>query len=474
VNLPELRLAPFATQQLQIASVQKQLGIPDDAHWALVTLTTDALPDDLIAVASSRDTSGRYGTETKFMGGVGGHYAGGEWRADANHNAIAAITNVGTKPTDALLTLHYDNGEESYEMQRTIPPGDQMWVNLAQLVHNRVPDRKGNTLPADLNSVTYDLQDLTPGGHGLIANAVALDNTYGSHVGPQYANCCGYAGIVWDPDEFIFGFGSGADPGDIEATDECTGDYTNISFDFSDWSSSNTSVAQVTTQLVTPEGAGQATAIAEGDVLIGVGSYCAYDPEQATAPVDVVSVNLTIQSSGTPATDNSARGAYNSEVGTYNLGPIIATGQACSIGYQVTGAVTPSTYAGTINLVRTMGGVSYTGSTGQTVANTYPSGTSDTSKPQYEDTNPQSGGSNGVVYDLDAPGVVPAVSQVGRIRYNLDENAQLPDGTYVSTEVAFYVRVSCNWGSTGNSFRNDVTGDNTLGMGVTKTSWNLQ
>jgi len=78
------------------------------------------------------------------------------------------------------------------------------------------------------------------------------------------------------------------------------------------------------------------------------------------------------------------------------------------------------------------------------------------------------------VASLDAPGVGPAVSEVGRIRYNFAENAQLPDMTYVATELDFYVRVSCNWGSTGNSFRNEFTGDNSLGTGTTKTSWNLQ
>jgi len=119
-RLPELQLAPFATQQLPISAVQKQLGIPDSAHWALVSLTT-AAPDDLIAIASSRDASGRYGTETKLTGGLGDYFAGGEWRTDANRNQIISVTNSGNKATDALLTLHYDNGEKKYEMQQTHP-----------------------------------------------------------------------------------------------------------------------------------------------------------------------------------------------------------------------------------------------------------------------------------------------------------------------------------------------------------------
>jgi hypothetical protein len=39
---------------------------------------------------------------------------------------------------------------KTYEMQQTIQPGDQMWVNVASLIRDRVPDRKGNPLPADL------------------------------------------------------------------------------------------------------------------------------------------------------------------------------------------------------------------------------------------------------------------------------------------------------------------------------------
>jgi hypothetical protein len=41
-KLPQLQLAPFSTREVQIGGMQKQLQIPDDAHWALVALTTNA------------------------------------------------------------------------------------------------------------------------------------------------------------------------------------------------------------------------------------------------------------------------------------------------------------------------------------------------------------------------------------------------------------------------------------------------
>jgi hypothetical protein len=34
-RLQEISLQPFETRQLDIGAMQKQLGIPDEAHWAL-------------------------------------------------------------------------------------------------------------------------------------------------------------------------------------------------------------------------------------------------------------------------------------------------------------------------------------------------------------------------------------------------------------------------------------------------------
>jgi hypothetical protein len=100
-----------------------------------------------MAIAMSYDSTGRYGTETAFSDNLGGHFVGGEWRVDATRNALVSVINGGTRSTDALLTPHYDNGDKKYEMQQTIQPGDQMWLNFADLIHNRVADRKGNILP---------------------------------------------------------------------------------------------------------------------------------------------------------------------------------------------------------------------------------------------------------------------------------------------------------------------------------------
>jgi len=50
---------------------------------------------------------------------------------------------------------------------------------------SRVPDRKGNILPVGVDSATYDLRDLTPGSHNLMANGMAVDGHVGTACSPQ-------------------------------------------------------------------------------------------------------------------------------------------------------------------------------------------------------------------------------------------------------------------------------------------------
>jgi hypothetical protein len=297
-KLPELQLAPFATQQLQIGAMEKLLQIPDNAHWALVSLSTNALPDDVIAMASSRDKTGRYGVEAKFIGGQGGYFAGGEWQIDANHNAIAAITNVGIKATDALLTLHYDGGKQKYELQQTIAPGDQMWVNLAQLVRQRIPDRKGNVLPVDVSTATYDVRDLTSGSHSLIATEVGVGGVYGSQVIPDCAECCGGESPAFDPglvDLFI----GDTDPLVINETNSCNGSVENVTDDFSDWGSDNTGVATLSTGQVYGVAVGSTTGYADGLIIRPSACGCTPAEVQVQLPVNVQTCPSSITLSST-------------------------------------------------------------------------------------------------------------------------------------------------------------------------------
>ena len=276
-KLKDMNLAAFETSQIPIGALQKQLGIPDDAHWALVTLSTAGMPDDLMADAASYDSTGRYGLEAPFSDNLGNWFMGGEWRVDANHNQLMVVTNSGQKPTDALLTLHYDEGgkSKSYEMRQTIQPGEQMWVNLAELIRNRLADRRGNLLPADLVNGTYDLRDLGPRPGALTISSVMPDSVRGNPAGAPLATCCGVYSAAFFPD-LISVLDMGL-PFDFTAqgTNECTHSPEDLFTDVISWWSGNPAIAKVTPGKVQGSATGTTTANGETDpIYVGMGTNC--------------------------------------------------------------------------------------------------------------------------------------------------------------------------------------------------------
>jgi len=116
----------------------------------------------------------------------------------------------------------------------------------------------------------------------------------------------------------------------------------------------------------------------------------------------------------------------------------------------------------------------------------------DTLPTASRDDDPQSGGSQGNVYDLDFPriqstGAAP-VGAIGRIRVKFRQWAEvnMPAGAVpppagagvggqkVSADFPWFSRISIIKTSTGDQLRTDVAGDNASGTGSTNVTWNLQ
>jgi hypothetical protein len=129
-------------------------------------------------------------------------------------------------------------------MQQTIPPGEQVWLSLADLIHHGVPDRQGRMLPADLHSGTYDLRDRNPGKGGqLIGSELALDTTSGHQVQPNSPFCCYSGNPSFYPsieEVILFQYY----PLAVEAFDLCTQNQVDVSSDCFDWWSDDPSIAQ--------------------------------------------------------------------------------------------------------------------------------------------------------------------------------------------------------------------------------------
>lgn len=245
---PALQLAPFQTQQVDVAALQKSGTIPPNANWTLVTLTTNSLPDEVVAVASSYSDNLRYGAQTPFNDQLTFRWEGGEWQYDTYHDSIITAGNGGTQPIQARFTLFYNQGTKRYDMDQTLQPDGQMWVDVGHLIREQTPDVHGNTLPATLTTGSYEITDLTHHGAGtLFEGKVIYDKMYGD-AAYGCALCCGYAttgyGFWYNP----LGIPDGSTtPQGVQAENMCDGgalEDVSDSF-YGSWSTGNTSIATV-------------------------------------------------------------------------------------------------------------------------------------------------------------------------------------------------------------------------------------
>ncbi len=187
----ELKFRPHETQVVDVAALQTQKLLPADAHWASVIISAPVQPDDLMAVATSYDHSGRYGAQTPFSDQLTFHWEAGKWEVDSMHDSLVTVGNGGNKAVRAQLTILYNQGRERYQLEQTLAPDEQMWLDFGKLIRDRVPDNVGRTLPPDISYGTYSVRELTDTyGGNLYEGKVILDKTNG-HAAYGCAFCCG-------------------------------------------------------------------------------------------------------------------------------------------------------------------------------------------------------------------------------------------------------------------------------------------
>jgi hypothetical protein len=242
---PAIRLSPRETRRIDVAALQSSGVLPKQANWASVTLTAQSSPDEVMAVAASFDETMHYGAQTPFSDQLSYKWEGGMWEYDAYHSSIMTAGNGGTKSTQTALTIFYNQGTEKFEMEQTLQPGEQMWVDVGKLIREHVPDKNGKMLPPNVSSGSYEFRDLTDVGVGsLFEGKVIYDKTYG-HVAYGCANCCQYTNVILTFNPLGIPFTDGSQNG-VNAYDNCWGTYTNVSGNFyNNWSTANTAIATV-------------------------------------------------------------------------------------------------------------------------------------------------------------------------------------------------------------------------------------
>jgi len=241
---PALHLNPLETRRVDVAALQDGNTLPKDANWTTVTLTTKGMPNEVMAVAASYDDTLRYGAQTPFSDQLSARWEGGMWEFDPQHDSIITVGNGGTKSTQARFTIFYNQGTQRYDIEQTLQSDAQMVVDVGKLIQQQIPDKNGQTLPANLTSGSYEIRDLTsPHVGSLFEGKVIYDKMYG-HVTYGCANCCGYytPWLIYNPLGVPF---EGQAGNGVDAISDCGG-IINVTGDFyNGWRTANSSIASV-------------------------------------------------------------------------------------------------------------------------------------------------------------------------------------------------------------------------------------
>ncbi len=308
VALPNLILSPGEIKTVNLADYQQAGQISADANWATLNLAYTGRAADLVAVAVSYDKDHRYGLQTPFSENLSRLWAGGMWHVDPTHNTFITTGNGGLEATTAEITLFYNGGASRYRMEKNLPPGQQLWLDLGHIVHDQVPDSDGHTLPLDIMMGSYEIRDLDHATVGqLYEGKLVIDKTYG-HAAYGCGSCCGYDGVAFDP-------GSFGGPPDIDnqdfvhANDTCSGTVDDITGSAYNWGSSDTAVATLPTSMLHTVAVGGATGSTFAKVQWAHPPSC---PAQIFNPQQAVTVQVPTDSKITSQISNYAMNTTSS------------------------------------------------------------------------------------------------------------------------------------------------------------------
>ena len=250
-------LEPGETDVIDLALLQDAGAIPKDASWASAAISFNGRAGEVVPIAASYDSSGRYGLQSPFKSDLSFMYRGGMWHVDASHNTLLTTGNGGSKPANVAVSLLYGNNA-SYDLrERKLAPGEQMWVEVGQLIRNQIPDKNRKFLPPDVTSGSYQIVDLDDQDVGyLFEGEVMTDGTYGAST-YGCAPCCGFDDTQQIPNPYTAPIGT-TEQFLVQALNDCTGAWQEKAGQT--WRSTNGGVATVNTSgLASCVGAGAAT-----------------------------------------------------------------------------------------------------------------------------------------------------------------------------------------------------------------------
>jgi len=244
-DLGTRELAPGSLATIDVFAMQRNGIVPMDASWATPVISYAGRYGDLVAIVASYDAAGKIGLQTPFNDLAASRWAGSRWFADTLRNSIITVGNASDGSTTANLTLHYNGGKTRYEVEQSLKPGEQIWLDVGELIQSQRPDKNGTVIPPDVEYGTYTIRDVDHLlGQTLYEGKLTIDKKFG-HASYGCGFCCDpWAGQYLSPSQVdtsvgnswqftIIGFG------------QCGNENVDLTANGFNWGSGNTGVATV-------------------------------------------------------------------------------------------------------------------------------------------------------------------------------------------------------------------------------------
>lgn len=254
VEIARLELAPEQVRRVEISSAMARVAVPGPVDDAGVDIEYSGSPGAVIARLTSVDQSGDLAFDVPIkdplaeMLRVSGSYP---WRLDEGYTTVVHLKNTIDKEVYALVQVRYEGG--SYNIERIqIARYQTVAIDIKQLRHGQQKDIRGEVMPQEVQSgqvVWFEEEVGSLIGRAEVTNiqgAVASSFSCGGSCPcpPNY-----YSASI-TPSSSLGPVGGTAQFTSSEQRRDCLGAYYGPYNRTSDstWTSSNTSVATVSSQ----------------------------------------------------------------------------------------------------------------------------------------------------------------------------------------------------------------------------------
>jgi len=215
------------------------------------------------------------------------------WAADSLHDSIITVGNGGIEPARAQLTFYYDGGRDKYQVEQTLAPEEQMWLDLGQLIRDQVPGKDGKTIPPEVTSGVYQIKDLSHVVLGPLYEAKLIVDKTNGHAFYGCYQCCGDDGAVMGVvpiDVFV----NGTLGQTVWSTSHCDGGPYNINSAMTSWWTNDATIATASNAQVHGVALGSTDNLAEGEISTSGFRQCGQMQGRPSGPTNVMPVvNIT-------------------------------------------------------------------------------------------------------------------------------------------------------------------------------------